>query len=235
MWIKDLFSKRKPNHLVIYLDFEKKNTLLFNIFSILTYSIGPVSTINEIMVKLEKFKKKHKNKLKYITINTYGRGKNLINSKELKGKEGEEKQDLLIRELLNLLDEDGTIQFATCYGGMAHRNLVEISEKYNGLKVASMYRQYSLNGDAVICKCKQKGFSEEVINSLPKSKEGMLEDEVKLINVYTRNMGEEVNWKTSGMAYEYNRIMIERGVCEIKKQPFTSLNCVTNYLFNKQK
>jgi hypothetical protein len=234
MWIKDLFSKRKPNNLVIYLDYDGRDAYLFKIFSKLTYSIGPVKTIGDAISGLNKFKEKYPFKLKYITINTYGRGKHLVNTKELKNKEGEEKLNVLLDELVNLLDENGAIQFATCFGGLSHRKLVEFSEKYDGVNVGSMYGQYSLKGKAVVCKCTQKGYSESVVQSLPKSKNGMLEDEFEIVNIYTRDEGEEVNWKTCGMAYEYNKLMVENGICSIQKQPFTSLECVINYLFNKQ-
>lgn len=234
MWIKDLFSKRKPNHLVIYLDYDKKDRLLFRTFSKLTYSIGPVKTIEEVINGLNEFKKKYNNKLKSITINTYGRGRYLINSKELKNDDGEKKQNILIEEIIKMLDKDGIIQFATCFGGLSQRKLVEVSEKYDGITVASMYGQYSLTGKSVVCNCKEKGYSKRVVDSLPQSRDGMLQDEIKIVNVFTRDMGEEVNWKTCGMAYEYNKIMMENGICEIKRQPYTSLECVINYLFNIQ-
>ena len=234
MWIKDLFNKRKPNHLVIYLDHDNKDGWLFKLFSKITYSIGPVKTLDEVISKLEDFKKRYPYKIKYITINTYGRGRHLVNTKELKSEDGEKKLDILMKELITMLDENGFVQFATCYGGLAHRKLVEISEKYNGINVASMYGEYSLKGNAVVCKCKEIGFSEKIKNSLPQSRNGLLEDEVKIVDTYTRKMGEEVNWNTCGMAYVYNKITIEEGVCKIEKQPFSSLECVMNYLFNIQ-
>ena len=48
------------------------------------------------------------------------------------------------------------------------------------------------------------------------------------------NEGEEINWKTSGMAYEYNKIMFENGICRVGNQPYTLLKSIRNYLFNIQ-
>jgi hypothetical protein len=235
MFIKDLFSKRRPNHVVVYLDYDKKDKLLFRTFSKFTYSIGPVKTVNEVIENIKKFKQKYPNKLKYVTINTYGRGKHLINSKELKEIDGDEKLNLLLNELVSLLDTNGTLQFATCFAGMAHRKLVEVSEKYGGIKTASMYGAYSLNGKAVVCKCKENGFSKKTIDNMKPSKNGIFNDEVEMMNIYRRTDGEEMSWETCGMAYEYNKIMIENGICEIKKQPSSSIRCVMNYLFNIQR
>ena len=232
--MKDLFKKRKANHLVIYLDYGGTDTWLFKLFSKLTYSIGPFKTVDQILNGLNEFKIKHNYKLKSVTINTYGTGKHLINSKELVGDDGYKKQDVLMKTIIGMLDNDGVIQFATCFGGLSHRKLVEISEKYDGINVASMYGEYSLKGDGVRCKCKEKGFSKKTIETMERSRDGFFEDEIKLNNLYRRSEGEEINWISAGMAYKYNNIMIEEGVCVREKQPYTSLECVMNYIFNKQ-
>jgi hypothetical protein len=109
-----------------------------------------------------------------------------------------------------------------------------MSEELNGIEVSAMNGTYSLNGDMTICKCKEKGYSKSVVEKLPQSKNGIRYDENQIVDVVRRDEGEEINWKTSGMAYEYNKIMIENGICLIGKQPYTLLKSIRNYLFNIQ-
>jgi hypothetical protein len=84
------------------------------------------------------------------------------------------------------------------------------------------------------CKCGNKGYSDKVIEGLPKSKDGLWFDEKRIVDIKRRDEGEEVNWKTSGMAYEYNKIMLENNTCVIGEQPYTLLKSIRNYLFNIQ-
>ena len=57
--IKNLFSKRKPNHLIVYVVFNNKEKLLYKILSKLTYSVGPFFTIDECIDGVKKFIEKY--------------------------------------------------------------------------------------------------------------------------------------------------------------------------------
>ena len=77
MW-KDLFKKRKPNHLIIYVLYNKEESLLYKILSKLTYSVGPFNTIEECIEGVKSFIKKHPEKLKQMNITSFGSGKYLV-------------------------------------------------------------------------------------------------------------------------------------------------------------
>jgi hypothetical protein len=229
MTIKNLFSKRKPNHLIVYVLYNKKEKFLYKILSKLTYSIGPFSSIDDCIEGVNKFIKKYPDKLKQINITSYGTGKFLVQTTDNKLKVLE-----LVNSLRPLINNDTRLMFTTCFSGIASRKVVEMSEELNGIEVSAMNGTYSLNGDMTICKCKEKGYSKSVVEKLPQSKNGIRYDENQIVDVVRRDEGEEINWKTSGMAYEYNKIMIENGICLIGKQPYTLLKSIRNYLFNIQ-
>jgi hypothetical protein len=227
--IKNLFSKRKPNHLIVYVVFNNKEKLLYKILSKLTYSVGPFFTIDECIDGVKKFIEKYPDKLKQMNITSYGTGKFLVETTEDKSKVLE-----LVNSLKPLMDENTKLMFTTCFSGISTRKVVEMSEELNGIEVSAMNGPYSLNGEMTKCKCGKRGYSKSVVEKLPLSKYGLINDEVKIIHVVKRNEGEEINWKTSGMAYEYNKIMFENGICRVGNQPYTLLKSIRNYLFNIQ-
>lgn len=233
-----LFKKRKPNHLVIYIDYHNTDSdrWILKTFSKLTYNVGPVKTLDEAIEGTEKFFQKYPNKVKAITINTYGVGKNLVNCEEVRDDKSKLKK---LDELLDLVADNivsgGNMQFATCYAGIPHRKLVEMSERYNGIRVMGLIQDFRAYPENVTCECKKKGYSKKIINSLEKSRYGFEHDEQSLIDLHTRDYGEEVNWKTGGMAYEYNKIVLEDGVCIRNRKPFHWTDCLANYLFNTDK
>lgn len=227
--IKNLFSKRKPNHLIVYVLYKKKEKLLYKILSKLTYSVGPFFSIDDCIKGVNKFIEKYPNKLKQINITSYGSGKFLVQTSDEQSKVLE-----LANSLKPLMNDDTRLMFTTCFSGISSRKMVEMSEELNGIEVSAMNGSYTLNGEMTKCKCGNKGYSESIVKTLPKSKEGLENDEKKIIDVVRRDEGEEINWKTSGMAYEYNKIMIENGICTVGKQPYTLLKSIRNYLFNIQ-
>ena len=233
-----LFKKRKPNHLVIYIDYHNTDSdrWILKTFSKLTYNVGPVKTLDEAIEGTEKFFQKYPNKVKSITINTYGVGKNLVNCEEVRDDKSKLKK---LDELLDLVADNivsgGNMQFATCYAGIPHRKLVEMSERYNGIRVMGLIQDFRAYPENVTCECKKKGYSKKIINSLPKSRYGFEHDEQLLLDLHTRGYNEKVNWKSGGMAYEYNRIVLEDGVCIRNRKPFHWTDCFANYLFNTDK
>ena len=48
MKILDIFKKRKPNHLIIYVDYKRRELLLYKILSKLTYSVGPYIELDKV-------------------------------------------------------------------------------------------------------------------------------------------------------------------------------------------
>lgn len=230
MWIKDLFSKRKPNHLIVYVLYNKEESFLYKILSWLTYSVGPFNTIEECVDGVKSFIKKHPEKLKQINITSFGSGKRLVQSNG-----GKDKIYELVDSLKSLMSEDTKLMFTTCFSGVSHKKVVEMSEYLEGVEVAAMNKTYSLNGNMTICKCKERGYSQNIVNNLPQSKNGLNNDEFNIVNIVRRNMNEPIDWKTSGMAYEYNRQVIENNICRVDKQPYTLLKCIRNYVFNVQK
>jgi hypothetical protein len=229
MWIKDIFSKRKPNHLIVYVLYKKEEKLLYKILSKLTYSVGPFYSIDDSINGVKKFIEKYPNKLKQINITSYGSGKFLVQTTDNQSKVFE-----LANSLKPLMDNDTSLMFTTCFSGVSSRKVVEMSEELNGIEVSAMNQSYSLNGEMTKCKCDKKGYSQSVVEKLPRSREGLSYDEKQIVDIVRRNEGEEISWITSGMAYEYNRIVKENGICKVGKQPYTLLKSIRNYLFNIQ-
>ena len=229
MWIKDLFNKRKPNHLIVYVLYKKEEKLLYKILSKLTYSVGPFFSIDDSIEGVKKFIKKYPDKLKQINITSYGSGKFLVQTTDSQSKVNE-----LVETLKPLMNSETRLMFTTCFSGVSSRKVVEMSEELNGIEVSAMNGSYSLNGKMTKCKCGNKGYSESIVETLPKSKEGLRYDEKQIVDILRRDEGEEINWRTSGMAYEYNKIVLENNVCVIDKQPYTLLKSIRNYLFNIQ-
>jgi len=229
MWIKDLFKKRKPNHLIVYVLYKKEEKLLYKILSKLTYSVGPFFSIDDSIEGVKKFIEKYPDKLKQINITSYGSGKFLVQTTDSQSKVIE-----LIETLKPLMNSETRLMFTTCFSGVSSRKVVEMSEELNGIEVSAMNGSYSLNGKMTKCKCSNKGYSESIVETLPKSKEGLGYDEKQIVDILRRDEGEEINWRTSGMAYEYNKIMSENNICVIDKQPYTLLKSIRNYLFNIQ-
>jgi len=228
MW-KDLFKKRKPNHLIVYVLYKREESFLYKILSLLTYSVGPFNTIEECIEGVKSFIKKHPEKLKQIDITSFGSGKYLVQTTSNQNTIYE-----LVDTLRPLMSDETKIMFTTCFSGVSHRKVVEMSEYLDGIEIAAMNKSYSLNGDMTICKCKEKGYSKSVIESLPQSRNGIRYDENQIVNIIRRNMGESVDWKTSGMAYEYNKVVTENNICRVDKQPYTLLKSIRNYIFNIQ-
>lgn len=229
MWIKNLFSKRRPNHLIVYVLYKKEEKLLYKLLSKLTYSVGPFFSIDDCINGVKKFIKKYPNRLKQINITSYGSGKFLVQTTDDQMKVLE-----LIDTLKPLMNDETNLMFTTCFSGVSSRKVVEMSEELGGIEVSAMNGSYSLNGEMTRCKCNKKGYSQDVIDELPRSREGLKYDEKQIVDIVRRNEGEEINWVTSGMAYEYNRIMLENGICKVGKQPYTLLKSIRNYLFNIQ-
>lgn len=229
MWLKDIFSKRKPNHLIIYVLYKSEESFLYKILSLLTYSVGPYKSIDKCIDGVKKFIKKHPEKLKQINITSFGSGKFLVQTTD-----DQQKVLELIKTLKPIIDENTSLMFTTCFSGVSYRKVVEMSEHLDGLEISAMLKSYSLNGEMVKCRCKEKNFSNNLISNLPKSRNGLIYDEKEIVNIVKRNENEEINWKTAGMAFEYNRLMEERGICYRDKQPYTLLKSIRNYLFNIQ-
>lgn len=229
MWIKDLFSKRRPNHLVIYINYKNLEVGLYKILNLFTYGIKPYKTLDETIEGIKKFIEKHPHPLKDIIITSYGTGKKLIESTE-----PNEKFHELIETLKPLMDDKTKITFTTCFSGVSHRKVVEFSEYLNGREISAMNGNYGLNNKVTTCKCKEKGYSENVIKKLKQSKNGLRYDEIAIVNVIRRKQNEGVNWLTSGMAYEYNEIVKNDGVCVETNQSRNAIKCIINYLFNIQ-
>jgi len=236
MWIKNLFSKRKPNHLIVFIDHNKKDNGLFTVFSKFLHSIGPHQKIDNAISDINEFKKKYDNKLDFIIVMSNGKGKHLVNTRE-----GDEKVLEMLLELKPLLKENGSLLFGTCFVGSINRRLVEISEKLDGIKIVApdtianyFTSPFRLFKHGKMCSCKDKNYSKKLIDSLPKSKYGMSYDELRLIDINRRAENETINWESCGMAYEYNKRTIEDGICENITQPWLAIDGIKNYFFNVQ-
>ena len=101
MWIKDIFNKRKPNHLIVYVLYKKEEKWLYKILSKLTYSIGPSFSIDESIEGVRKFIKKYPDKLKQINITSYGSGKFLVQTTDSQSKVNE-----LVESLKPLMNDE---------------------------------------------------------------------------------------------------------------------------------
>lgn len=229
MWIKDIFSKRKPSYLVIYVNYQNLEVRLYKILSSLTYSIGPLEKIDDIKKEIKIFNEKYPFPLKDIVLTSYGRGKNLIETTESKEKFYE-----LMDSLKPLMDDNTKISFTTCFTGVSYRNAVELSEYFGGREILAMSKDYILNGKMTKCSCKEKGYSKKIINSLPNSRNGLRYDERQMVEIIKRDEGEEINWLTCGMSYEYNQRIKKDGICVESKQSINLIKGILNYLFNIQ-
>ena len=229
MWIKDLFSKRKPNHLIVYVLYKKEESFLYKFLSLLTYSVGPFKSLDDCIEGVKEFIKKHPEKLKQINITSFGSGKFLVQTTDNQSKVFE-----LVDTLKPLMSNDTRLMFTTCFSGISHRKVVEMSEYLNGIEVSAMMKSYSLNGKMTRCKCKDKDYSKKLIEKLPESRNGLLHDEKEIVDIIRRGENEEINWVSCGMAYEYNKNTVLDGVCYEEKQPYTLLKSIRNYLFNIQ-
>lgn len=229
MWIKDLISKRKPNHLIVYVLYKNKEKKLYKILSKLTHSVGPFESIDECIKGIEKFIKKYPDKLNQINITSFGSGKFLVQTTDQKNKINE-----LIDSLKPLMTEKTSLMFTTCFTGVSSRKVVEMSERLDGIEVSAMNSYYTLNGVMTKCKCDKKGYSKNIVSQLPKSMNGIRYDEKKIVDIVRRGLNEEINWRSAGMAYQYNKIVMEDGICKVDKQPYTLLKCIRNFIFNIQ-
>lgn len=229
MKILDIFKKRKPNHLIIYVDYKRRELLLYKILSKLTYSVGPYIELDKVIDGVKKFIYKYPEPLKQINITSFGRGRDLIETVE-----GKEKIKELVDALRPVITPETKLMFTTCFSGISYRMAVEMSEYLDGIEIYAMKRRYSVNGLMTKCQCKENGYSQKVIDSLPLSKRGFYVDEKNMIDIVKWETNEEVNWLTSGMAYEYNKKIVEDGICNTSKQPKTVLDGIKNYLFNIQ-
>ena len=220
--------KRKPNHFIVYFLYKKEERFLYKLLSKLTHSvIGTTNDIDQIIGDIKKFVSKNKGLiLKQINLTSYGTGYTLVM--------GVSNEDIvrIINELSPLTTKETKIMFTTCFSGASQRQLVEMSEYYGGMEMYGLISEYTLNAKMNKCKCKEKGFSEKLISKIPQSRYGFKHDEVTVVNTIRRDEGEEINWKRCGMAYEYNKILREEGICEEVEQPYTLLKSIRNYLFN---
>ena len=78
MKILDIFKKRKPNHLIIYVDYKRRELLLYKILSKITYSVGPYTELDKVIDGVKKFIYKYPEPLKQINITSFGRGRDLV-------------------------------------------------------------------------------------------------------------------------------------------------------------
>ena len=60
MWIKDLFKRRRPTHLIIYVNYKKEELNLYNLLSKFTHSVGPYKSLDETIEGIKKFITKHR-------------------------------------------------------------------------------------------------------------------------------------------------------------------------------
>ena len=229
MWIKDIFSKRKPNHLIIYVVYRKEEYRLYKFLSKITHSVGPFTSLDDCIDGVKNFIQKYPEKLKQLNITSYGSGKYLVQTTDNQSKVLE-----LVESLKPVMDENTKLMFTTCYSGVSNRKVVEMSEHLNGIEVSAMNGSYSLNGKMTTCKCKEKGYSKNIIDSLPQSRNGIRYDEKEIVDVVRRGENEPINWLTCGMAFQYNEKVKKDGICEVTKQPYTLLKSIRNYLFNIQ-
>jgi hypothetical protein len=228
MWITDLFKKRKPNHLIVYYLYKKEESRLYKFLSKFTYSVGPFNNIDETIDGIRKFIKEYPDKLDQINITSYGTGRYLIQTSE------PERIKQVVDSLKPIMHENTKLMFTTCYSGVSNRNLIDMSEHLNGMEVSGMYGNYSLNGKMKLCSCKKEGYNKELLEKLKLSKNGLKHDEKMIVDIIRRDEKEIIDWKSCGMAYEYNKISEEDGICRMGDQPYTLLKCIRNYLFNIQ-
>jgi hypothetical protein len=229
MWIKDIFKKRKPNHLIIYVTYDKKEIRLYNFYSKFTHSIGPTGDLDIVITQIRDFIKKHPSKLDQINLTSYGQGTKLLQSKY-----DNEKLKEVLDELKPIMSDKCKIMFTTCFSGVSYRKVVEMSEYLNGVEVCAIKGHYTHNVKMTRCKCKKVGYSEKIMSELDQSRYGLYHDEKQINFLVRRDEGEEITWKTAGMAYQYNEKVTNDGICVEGNQPYTLLKCVRNYLFNIQ-
>jgi hypothetical protein len=229
MWIKDLFKKRRPNHLIIYINYKKEEFNLYNLLSKFTHSVGPYKSLDETIEGIKKFITKHPYVLKQINLTSYGTGKKLVQTEE-----NYEKIKEVIDALKPLMTKDTKLMFTTCFTGISYRKIVEMSEYLDGIEVSAIRGEYKTNVPMTRCSCKDKGYSDYIVSKLPPSKNGMRYDENKIADLVRRDLGEEINWVSAGMAYEYNRLVTQDGICYVDKQPYTLFKSIRNYIFNIQ-
>lgn len=223
------FKKRKPSHLVIYINYKNQEVGLYRFLNMLTYGIKPYPTMDETIEGVKKFIKKHQTTVEDIIITSYGTGKKLIESTE-----PNEKFLELMEAIKPLMNETTKITFTTCFSGVSHRKVVELSEYMDGVEISAMNGTYGLNKKVITCSCKEKGYSQKVVNSLKQSKKGLRYDEIAIVHVVSRKEGEIINRTTSGMAFEYNEIVKKDGICVESNQSKNAIKCMKNYLFNIQ-
>lgn len=220
--------KREPSHLIIYFLYKNEEKRLYKFLSKITHSvIGSTNNVDGIINDIEVFIEKYQGlKLKQLNLTSYGTGYSLV--------EGLDKGDVIrvLDALQPIMTKETKVMFTTCYSGSTLRKIVEISEHYDGMEIYGMSGNYGLWSKMNKCKCKEKGLSESVISSLPQSRYGFEHDEVMVVNTIRRDEGEEINWGRCGMAYEYDKTMREKGICDESKQPYTLLKSIRNYLFN---
>lgn len=223
-----MFFKRKPSHLIIYFLYKKEEKKLYKFLSKITHSvIGSTNDVDGIISDIESFIEKHRGlKLKQLNLTSYGTGYSLV--------EGLTKEDVIkvLDSLQPIMTKETKVMFTTCYSGSTLRKIVEISEHYGGMEIYGMSGNYGLWSKMNKCKCDEKGLSEKTINSLPQSRYGFEHDEVTVVNTIRRDENEKINWERCGMAYEYDKIMREKKICEKTNQPYTLLKSIRNYLFN---
>mgnify|MGYP003347028514 CR=1 FL=1 len=140
----------------------------------------------------------------------------------------------LVDTLKPIINEETRLMFTTCFSGIVYKNAIEMSEYLNGVEICAMTKSYELNGKMTRCKCKQKGYSEKILNKIPQSLRGFLYDEREMLEIVKFNVDKKINWNTSGMAYEYNKIALNDNVCYEGEQPYNLLKSIRNYLFNIQ-
>lgn len=222
-----MFNK-KPSHLIIYFLYKNEEKRLYKFLSKITHSvIGSTNDVDGIINDIKLFIEKYQGlKLKQLNLTSYGTGYSLV--------EGLSKEDVIkvLDALQPIMTKNTKIMFTTCYSGSTLKKIVEISEHYGGLEIYGMKGNYGLWSKMNKCKCTKNGFSDEIIDQLPKSRYGFDHDEVMVVNTIRRGLNEEINWKRCGMAYEYDEIMKNNGICEESNQPYTLLKSIRNYLFN---
>jgi hypothetical protein len=230
MKIFDIFKKRKPNHLIIYVNYKQEELFLYKFLSKITYSVGPHKSLDKIIEGINNFISKHPEPLKQINITSFGKGRNLIETTE-----GKEKIKEVVDALRPIMTDETRLMFTTCFSGIVYRNAVEMSEYLGGIEICAMKTTYGLNNQMTRCKCKEKGYSQKVINDLPKSRYGFDIDEKGMIHVTKfKNLNEIPTWINSGMALEYNKKIEEDGICYVGEQPKKLFDGIKNYLFNIQ-
>jgi len=228
MWIKDIFSRRTPSHLIMYFLYKNEEKKLYKFLSKITHSIiGSTSDIDGIVNKVRLFIRDNEGlKLKQINLTSYGTGYNLI--------EGLTKEETIrvLDELMPIMTKDTNIMFTTCYSGTTLSKITELSEHYSGMAIYGMKSNYGLTAKMNRCSCKKGGYSQATIKDIPESKYGLSHDEVMVVNTIRRDENELINWERCGMSYVYNEKMMSEGICEETPQPYTLMRSIINYIFN---